>query len=92
MEPIELSDANLRLGPPRGWSDERCSTVYAYAGTDGNGPYVVTAWQPSEEDKEAIAAGRPIFLKFCGVLTAEGNPTMMPASLYTTDENNVINV
>lgn len=93
MLPIKLLDANLQLGPPRGWTDEQCMTVSAYAGVDGSGtPFVVTAWMPSKEDLEAFNAGRPVFLKYCGLVSQSGSPTMAPCSLYTTDEQGIINV
>ena len=93
MMPVKLSDENMQLGPPRGWTDEQCMTVSAYGGVDGAGvPFVGTAWMPSKEDLDALNAGRPLYLKICDRLTAAGTPTMMPAALYTTDEAGILNV
>lgn len=93
MLPVKLSDENLQLGPPPGWSDEQCMTVSAYAGVDGSGiPFVVTAWMPSKEDLEAMNAGRPLYAKWCGSVSKDGRPTMAPLALFTMDEQDIINV
>lgn len=93
MLPVTLADENLRLGPPRGWTDEQCMTVSAYAGFDGGGmPFVVTAWVPSKEDLEALNAGRALYVKWSGSVTESDTPTMAPISLYTLDDQDIINV
>lgn len=85
MDPVSLTDANLKLGPPAGWTDEQCMTIDAYAGEDVNGKFVVTGWMPDDKDRERIAKGGIVWLKFTGVLGANGKPTMMPACVYTAD-------
>lgn len=91
---IEFEGA-MEVGKPRSMTDEQCSSVWAQPFTqvleDANGqkmacPVFVMCYQPSKEDKEAIAAGRPIWLK----IMAGGLP---PHALWTvnpeTDEANV---
>lgn len=88
MYPLKLTDVNLTLGPPAGWTEEQCRTIDAYSGRYDDGtPYVTTAWQPTEADKKAVAEGRPVYLQFVGVLNDAGGPSMMPAHLYTADEH-----
>lgn len=93
MLPVKLADENLQLGPPPGWTEEQCMTVSAYAGVDGGGtPFVVTAWMPSAEDLAALNAGRPLYAKWAGSVSPAGRPTMAPLSLFTLDENDILNV
>lgn len=93
MQFIEIEDWNVELGRPRGWSEEQCHSVKAYIGHDGSGiGFTLTALMPSEEDKQAIMEGRPIYLKFCGIVGTNGQPTMMPAALFTLDEQGAVNL
>lgn len=62
-------------------TDEECYSVWAHAGIDANGyPYYMTCWQPSYEDKKAIAEGRPIMVKVL-------SKALPPMALFTLDEN-----
>ena len=59
MKPIEFSEQNHVMGPPPGHED----TVMPLHVAAHPGGYV-SAWQPSELDKERIAAGHPVYLEF----------------------------
>lgn len=79
MMPVHFEGANTTFHKPSDMTDEQCMSVSAYVGRDSdNLPFVLTAWQPSHEDIQAINAGRPIMLKLVGV-------SMQPAALYTFD-------
>lgn len=69
MTPIKFEEAKHRFGPPSDLQDSQCLTIYAYAGMIERGsvegsPVIVTAWQPSDEEKLLIAQGKPIYLSF----------------------------
>lgn len=81
MMPIDFEGSNLTLTKPGNMTDEQCSSIKAYKDVDDAGfPFILTVWQPSKEDIEAINAGRPICVKTVG----EG---FQPMAIYTTDEN-----
>lgn len=70
---------------PADMTDEQCGSLEIIQGEDVEGiPYFMSCWQPSKEDKEAIASGRPIWLKVCG----RGHP---PVAIFTTDEMQKVN-
>lgn len=74
------------IAKPKSMKDEQCSSLEIMALTDGSGyPCMVSCWQPNKEDKEAIAAGRPVWLKIIGQV----HP---PVALLTLDENGDANV
>jgi hypothetical protein len=80
MKYIEFEGANTLFRAPESMKDT-CGDLPALATTDDNGyRCIVSAWQPSEADKAAIAAGQPIFLKIVG----EGMP---PVCLFTITDN-----
>lgn len=80
MRAIHFKEANKIYTKPEGMTDEECYSISAYEGKFDDGtPFVVTVWQPSKEDIDAINAGRPVCLRFIG----GGLP---PHSLYTTNE------
>lgn len=47
-------------------------------------PFILTCWQPSKEDIEAINRGEPIWLRTLGMGFA-------PTELFTTNEKGEIN-
>jgi hypothetical protein len=47
-------------------------------------PFTVSCWMPSKEDREAILAGRPIWVRFL-------SHKVYPMSLFTLDEAGEIN-
>lgn len=86
MMPIDFEGSNLTLVKPSNMTDEQCASLYAYKGIDNDGfPFILTVWQPSKEDIEAVIAGRPICIKTVG-------ETFPPMAVYTTDENLNANV
>lgn len=85
MNPIDFEGSNITLHKPSDMTDEQCGPLKAYKGVhNDNFPYYVTMWQPSDKDKEAIAAGRPIVVKVVGT-------AFPPIAVMTTDENNEVN-
>lgn len=53
-----------------------------YAGIDTDQfPYYLTAWQPNNEDIEAINQGRPVYVKTL-------SKQLPPMALFTLNENN----
>lgn len=80
MNPINFEGANFTFKKPESMSEEDCGDLPVYKGTDPKGyPMILSAWQPSEKDIEAINAGRPIYLNIVG----HGMP---PVSVFTTNE------
>lgn len=75
MKPIHFPESNKTFTKPESMTDEECQSLPVYQG-DG---FINSVWMPSEADKEAIAAGRPIILS----ITGYGMP---PVSIFTTDE------
>lgn len=84
--PIDFEGSNLTLVKPANMTDEQCASLFAYKGVDNDGfGFILTVWQPSKEDIEAVKAGRPICVK----VVSESFP---PMAIYTTDENLNANV
>lgn len=85
MMPVDFPGSNIVFKKPEGMTDEQCMSLPAFIGTDEDGfPFVLECWQPSKEDMDAIAVGRPIFLKFVG-------KSPQPIAVFTLDENGKIN-
>ena len=82
MLPIDFPQRNLVYKKPAGWTDEQCGDLSVWKGRskiddEGNtAPAIISCWQPSKEDIEAINIGLPIFL----ILTAE---VQCPVSMST---------
>jgi len=57
MEPIDFPEANGTLGAPPGMEDQVFS-LRVFRG----GEYCISLWQPTEAERERIAAGAPIYL------------------------------
>lgn len=73
MKCIVFDGANLILKPPKDWNEELngpCETIAAFQG----GGRIVTVWEPTDEERTAIAAGQNIVLSTLGRGFA---PTMM---------------
>ena len=62
MKPIDFPRANLTLSKPDSMSDEECGSLRVCR----EGPQMVSCWQPSEEERAAIAAGAPVWLFILG--------------------------
>lgn len=82
MLPIDFPEKNMVYTKPKGWTDEQCGDLSVWKGKvliDDKGntaPTIISCWQPSKEDIEAIIAGKPIYL----FVTAE---VQCPVSLST---------
>jgi hypothetical protein len=73
MTPVDFPEANMTLCAPKGMEDS-CGNLPVYRRTDG---IFVSAWMPSQEEKEAIAKGASIMLYVIG----NGHP---PVTLQVT--------
>ena len=62
MRPIDFPQANLTLSKPDSMTDEECGSLRVYR----SGPQMFSCWQPSEEERAAIAAGAPVWLYVLG--------------------------
>lgn len=82
MLPVTFNEANFTFGKPPSMSDEQCASLHVFRGSapiDEQGtlmPVVISKWQPSREDIDAINNGEPIWLS----ITGTGMP---PVSLFT---------
>lgn len=77
MLPTDFPQANFTFSKPQGVKDEDCSDLRVFKGHDTEGvPVIISQWQPSKEDIEAINQGKPIYLQIMGY-------GMPPVSLYT---------
>lgn len=86
MLPVSFEGVNHTFVKPDSMSDDECGDLRVYRGIDQNGyPMILSAWQPSKEDLEALNAGRPVFLNILG----QGMP---PVSLFTLNEKGEANV
>lgn len=84
MQYIQFEGANALFKAPESMKDT-CGDLPALRTVDDNGHHViVSAWQPSEADKAAIAAGNPLFLKIVG----QGMP---PVALFTIGDAGEVN-
>jgi len=73
MTATNFPEANTRYGPPPDLDANQCGTIFAYVGEVRRGSVegarqVITAWQPDERERAAIAAGSPVFLSCLGGL------------------------
>lgn len=79
MKPLDFEGSNITLIAPKGKHEKDIKTIKGYQGIDDMGlDYVVTMWQPSEEEKQAIANGSVICLKVIG-------QAIPPVALFTLD-------
>lgn len=82
MLPVSFPEANMTFQKPQGWTDEQCSDLHVWKGDcpiDDNGtlmPTIISKWQPSKEDIEAITNGEAVYLYITG-------GSMPPVSLGT---------
>lgn len=96
MHPVEFPGSYV-IGKPADMTDEQCSSIYAQSFTDSDGfPRFRMAWQPSYEDKIAVAEGRPVFIDITGAHYEETAKAfykcgLRPHSVFTFDEHGNIN-
>lgn len=82
MLAVSFDQANFTFGKPADMTDEQCSSLHVWKGEapmDDQGtliPVIISKWQPSKEDIEAINRGEGIYLS----ITGSGMP---PVSLFT---------
>lgn len=82
MLPVTFDQANFTFGKPASMTDEQCASLHVWRGQcpiDEAGtltPVIISKWQPSKEDIEAINKGGAIYLS----ITGSGMP---PVSLFT---------
>ncbi len=85
MRSVKFDGANLRLGPPADWDAARhgeCLTIWGLR--DRKAQTVTTIWQPTPEEREAIAAGANVALVQVGSTIA---PTsVVAAAIPAIDE------
>lgn len=86
MMPIDFPGANLTLTKPENMTDEQCMSIKAYQDIDQDGfAFILTLWQPSKDDIDAINAGQPICVK---VMSAG----FAPMAIFTVNQNGEANV
>jgi hypothetical protein len=66
MIPTNFPQANSKLDAPEDEAENHYPTAPAYVGAVKGGPLdgadlVIVAWQPSDEEREKIASGSPVF-------------------------------
>lgn len=84
MTPQRFEQANGQLGPPKGWTDDQCSTIHVFRGRNADGsPVTISAWKPSPEDLVKINLGENIYLFV--TFEANGEPTMPPTGFVIGD-------
>ncbi len=67
MLAVDFPQSNFTFGKPISMTDEECGDLRVFRGPDGNGtPVIISKWQPSKEDIEAINRGEGIYLYIIG--------------------------
>lgn len=84
MTPAFFPEANTKFGPPPEFEESQIRTIPAHIGTIEQGSvegtiFVVVAYQPSQQEKEDIMTGKPIFLSVMGGLP----PHFLSTDFYT---------
>jgi hypothetical protein len=86
MMPIDFPGTNLTLKKPENMTDEQCMEIKAFRGVDVDGfPFILTMWQPSKEDIDAIVIGTPIAVK----VMSSG---FAPMAIFTVNDKGEANV
>lgn len=77
MLPVNFTESNFTFTKPPTMSEEECGDLRVFKGQYADGtPCIISKWQPSKEDIEAISRGEAIYLSICGT-------GMPPVSLFT---------
>jgi hypothetical protein len=63
MKPIPFSEANFIFTRPKGMSEDECSDLHVHETAEGE---FISKWEPTEEEREAIARGEPVWLRVLG--------------------------
>jgi hypothetical protein len=78
--PVDFPQANCTLGAPQGMEDE-CTSLRVYR----DKKLTVSCWQPGAAEREAIAAGKPVYLFV--VLGGTQPPVMLQTENPWADES-----
>ena len=86
MLPVDFQQANFTFKKPDTMTDEDCGELRVFKGhfqgSDGQKyPCIISKWQPSKEDIDAIVNGAPIYLSITG-------HALPPVALFTEDPFN----
>jgi hypothetical protein len=73
MIPRDFDEQNHELGPPKGMTVDEVRVLPCFV----DGEQVISCWHPNDEEREAIAAGGPVWLRVMG-------QTMPPCGLQGT--------
>lgn len=65
MKSLPLTDATRRLGAPANWNHETDGICHTLEICDRDG-FMISAWAPTDAERERIAKGAPIFLHIQG--------------------------
>lgn len=77
MLPIEFPEKNFTFQKPASMTDKECSSLDVWRGETEDGvPAIISKWQPSREDLDALNRGEGLYLQILGT-------GMPPVSLYT---------
>ena len=77
MLPLNFKESNFTFTKPAEMNDDECGDLGVYRGQYSDGtPCIISKWQPSKEDIEAINRGEAIYLSICG-------SCMPPVTLFT---------
>lgn len=68
MTPINFPEACQSLARPSNMTDEQCGPLPTARGLFDGFPCMVSQWQPTDEERAAIAAGAPIVLHVLGTV------------------------
>jgi hypothetical protein len=71
MIPRRIVGATRYLGAPKGWEPDKDGTCSHLAILDvpsdnGGAPVMISAWEPTPKELEALNAGAPVYLQIVG--------------------------
>lgn len=68
MIPTNFDEQNMVYNKPENWTeDQQCLDLPVLSYVDQNAQFhIVSCWQPTEQEKADIAAGKPIWLDIHG--------------------------
>ena len=71
MIPKRIDGATRYLGAPQGWEPEKdgeCShlAILDLQSENGGAPVMISAWEPTPAELEALQAGAPVYLQIVG--------------------------
>ncbi len=67
MTPLPLTDKTRTLAKPADMTEDECSSLDIHDLETSQGNFMISAWQPSEDEIDAIISGQPIFMWIRGV-------------------------